>query len=75
MEEKVLFSITETGDDISIQAQSTPMELAMAFSMVFQNSKEMRAIVEMALSAVDAGMVEDIEVTNNSQSIKTEGDA
>jgi hypothetical protein len=75
MEEKVLFSITETGDDISIQAQSTPMELATAFSMVFQNSKEMRAIVEMALGAVDAGMFEDIEVTNNSQSIKTEGDA
>jgi hypothetical protein len=75
MEEKVLFSITETGDDISIQAQSTPIELAMAFAMVFQNSQEMRRIIEMALGAVEAGALEDIEVTNNSQSIKTEGDA
>jgi hypothetical protein len=75
MEEKVLFSITETGDEMSIKSQSSPMELAMAFANLFENSQEIRAIVEMALGAVDAGALEDKEVTNNSQSIKTEGDA
>lgn len=73
--ENVLFAITEDGDNINVQVRSNPMELAMALSIAYQNSPELKSITEMALAAVEAGAIEDIEVEKKEVTTKTQGDA
>ena len=53
----------------------TQWSLAMALSIAYQNSPELRTITEMALAAVEAGMVDEIEVEKKEVTIKTEEDA
>lgn len=76
--ENVLFAIKEDGENISIQVCSSPAELSMALAIAFQNSEQLKTIVEIALRAVEAGAAEGLEVEKIEgvvETTKTQGDA
>lgn len=76
--ENVLFAIKEDGENISVEVCSNPVELSMALAIAFENSEQLRTIVEIALGAVDAGVVEGLDVQKTEsivETIKTKGDA
>lgn len=76
--ENVLFAIKEDGENISVEVCSNPVELSMALAIALENSEQLKAIVEIALAAVEAGAAEGLEVEKTEsvvETIKTKGDA
>lgn len=76
--ENVLFTIKEDGENISVEVCSNPVELSMALAIAFENSEQLKTIVEIALRAVEAGVAEGLEVQKTESIVetsKTQGDA